>query len=83
MQQYKHSTEDICKGVIYKYNIMFPIVLLNAKTKTGLELALKCIEFYGTESVNSTDLWREACVNNYVIKESAPKRREYINNKLK
>ncbi len=32
---------------------MFPIVLLNAKTKTGLELALKCIEFSGTESVNS------------------------------
>jgi len=34
---------------------MFPIVLLGAKTKTGLELALKCIEFYGTESVNSID----------------------------
>ena len=34
---------------------MFPIVLLNAKTKTGLELALKCIEFSGTESVNSND----------------------------
>ena len=34
---------------------MFPIVLLGAKTKTGLELALKCIEFSGTESVNSTD----------------------------
>jgi len=33
---------------------MFPIVLLNAKTKTGLELALKCIEFSGTEAVNST-----------------------------
>ena len=34
---------------------MFPIVLLNAKTKTGLELALKCIEFSGTESVNSEE----------------------------
>lgn len=34
---------------------MFPIVLLGAKTKTGLELALKCIEFFGTESVNSTE----------------------------
>jgi len=34
---------------------MFPIVLLGAKTKTGLELALKCIEFSGTESVNSEE----------------------------
>lgn len=34
---------------------MFPIVLLGTKTKTGLELALKCIEFSGTESVNSID----------------------------
>lgn len=34
---------------------MFPIVLLGAKTKTGLELALKCIEFSGTEAVNSID----------------------------
>jgi hypothetical protein len=34
---------------------MFPIVLLGAKTKTGLELALKCIEFSGTEAVNSND----------------------------
>lgn len=34
---------------------MFPIILLNAKTKIGLELALKCIEFSGTESVNSID----------------------------
>jgi hypothetical protein len=34
---------------------MFPIVLLGTKTKTGLELALKCIEFSGTELVNSTD----------------------------
>jgi hypothetical protein len=34
---------------------MFPIVLLGAKTKTGLELALKCVEFSGTESVNSNE----------------------------
>ena len=43
----------------------------------------KCLgrKDYGT--YDPQDLWREACVNNYVIKESAPKRREYINNKLK
>ena len=34
---------------------MFPIVLLGTKTKTGLELALKCVEFSGTEAVNSTE----------------------------
>jgi len=34
---------------------MFPIVLLGAKTKTGLELALKCVRFAGSEDVNSED----------------------------
>jgi len=55
----------------------------NPKRRNCSQFAAKCFGLDWWASADPQDLAREAFQNNYVILESAPKRREYVNSKNK
>lgn len=54
----------------------------NPKSRNCSQFAAKCLGFDWWYSADPQDLYREAITNDYIIKETATKRRIYVNNKL-
>jgi len=55
----------------------------NPKSRNCSQFAAKCVGLDWWYSADPQDLYREAITNGYIVKETAQKRREYVNNKLK
>jgi hypothetical protein len=55
----------------------------NPNSRNCSQFAAKCLGFEWWYSADPQDLYREAITNEYIIKETATKRRIYVNNKLK
>ncbi len=60
----------------------YPKIGNNPKSRNCSQFAAKCYGFDWWVSADPQDLWRESCTNNYVIKETAQKRRSFVNDKL-
>lgn len=54
----------------------------NPNSRNCSQFAAECLGYENWYEIDPQDLWRDACKNGLVVKESHPKRREYVNKRL-